>query len=181
MLEKMKNTILKSLLTALLLFTFTSYAGFYKGLDEEGNVVYSDTPFENAEKITPPPITVIDAPKVIPKQEVVEEKKQTETKYTKFSITAPKNDQTIWNEPALTVSLQLNPALATAEGHTIWLMMDGKPLVKKSQSLSLQIGRADRGEHKLQAQVRNEKGKIIKRTKSITVHIKNTVIHMHPR
>ena len=176
MLETMKNTILKNLLTALLLFTFTSHAGLYKGLDEAGNVVYSDTPFENAEKITPPPITVIDAPKVIPKQKVAEEEKQAETKYTKFSIIAPKNDQNIWNEPALIVSLKLNPPLATKEGHNIWLMMDGKALVKKSQSLSLPIGRADRGSHTLQAQVRNKKGKIIKRTKSITVHIKNTVI-----
>ena len=56
MLKLMKNTILKSLLTALLLFTFTSHAGLYKGLDEDGNVVYSDTPFDNAEKITPPQI-----------------------------------------------------------------------------------------------------------------------------
>ncbi len=181
MLEKMKNTILKSLLTTLFLFTLTSHAGFYKGLDEEGNVLYSDAPFENAEKITPPPITVIDAPKVKPKPEVVEEEKQAETKYKKFSITAPKNDQTIWNEPALTVSLQLSPALATAEGHNIWLMMDGKPLVKKSQSLSLQIGRADRGEHKLQAQIRNKKGKIIKRTKTVTVYIQNTVVRKQVR
>ena len=171
----MKNTLLKSLLITLI-FSFTVHAGLYKGLDEEGNVAYSDTPFENAEKITPPPISVVDAPKVKPRQEVVEEEKQAETKYTKFSITAPKNDQTIWNEPALTVSLQLSPALASAEGHNIWLMMDGKALVKRSQSLSLQIGRADRGSHTLQAQVRNKKGKIIKRTKSIMVHIKNTVI-----
>ena len=176
MLKTMKNTILKSLLATLLLFSFTSNAGLYKGLDEAGNVVYSDTPFNNAEEITPPPITVVDAPKVKPKQEVVEEEKQAETKYTKFSITAPKNDQTIWNESALAVSLQLNPALATAEGHNIWLIMDGKPLVKKSQSLSLQIGRADRGTHTLQAQVRNKKGSVIKSTKSIKVHIKNTVI-----
>ncbi|NOR43645.1 MAG: DUF4124 domain-containing protein [Gammaproteobacteria bacterium] len=181
MLEIMKHTIIKSLLAALLLFTFTSHAGLYKGLDEDGNVLYSDTPFENAEKITPPPITIIDAPKVKPKQKVVEEEKQAETKYKKFSITAPKNEQTIWNEPALTVSLQLNPALATAEGHKIWLMMDGKPLVKNSQSLSLQIGRADRGEHKLQAQIRNKKGKIIKRTKTVTVYIQHTVIRKQAR
>jgi Domain of unknown function (DUF4124) len=173
---RMKNTLLKSLLIPALLYAFTASAGLYKGLDEAGNVVYSDTPFENAEKITPPPITVVDAPKVKPKQEVVEEEKQAETKYTKFRINAPKNEQTIWNEPALTVSLQLSPALASAEGHNIWLMMDGKPLVKRSQSLSLQIGRADRGSHTLQAQVRNKKGKIIKRTKSIKVHIKHMVI-----
>jgi hypothetical protein len=175
MLKLMKNTLLKSLLITLI-FSFTVHAGLYKGLDEAGNVVYSDTPFENAEKITPPPISVIDATKIAPKQEVVEEEKQAATKYTKFSITAPKNEQTIWNAPALTVSLQLSPALATAEGHNIWLMMDGKPMVKKSQNLLLQIGRSDRGSHTLQAQVRNKKGKIIKSTKSITVHIKNSVV-----
>ena len=175
MLYYMKNTIFNSLLITLI-FSFCAHAGLYKGMDESGNVIYSDTPFENAEKITPPPLSIVDAPKVKPEQKVVEEEKAAETKYTKFSITAPKNDQNIWNEPALIVSLQLDPPLATTEGHTTWLMMDGKPLVKKSQSLSLQIGRADRGSHTLQAQVRNIKGKVIKSTKSITVHIKNTVI-----
>jgi hypothetical protein len=171
----MRNTLVKTILITLI-FSFTAHAGLYKGLDESGNVIYSDTAFENAEIITPPAISVVDAPKVKPKQEVAEEEKPSETKYTKFTITAPKNDETIWNEPQLIVSLQLDPALAATDGHNIWLMMDGKPLVKKSQSLSLQIGRADRGSHILQAQVRNKKGKIIKTTKSITVHIKNTVV-----
>ena len=177
----MKNTFLKSLLIPALLCTFTVSAGLYKGLDEEGNVTYSDKPFENSQEFTPPAITVIDAPRIAPKKEEVSEEITAETKYTKFNIAAPKNNQTIWNVPDLTVALQLTPALNTAEGHTIWLLMDGKPLVKKSRSLLLQIGRADRGEHTLQAQVRNEKGKIIKRTKSITVHIKNTVVQRKAR
>lgn len=177
----MKNTFLKSLLIPALLYSFTVFAGLYKGLDEEGNVIYSDKPFENSQKFTPPAITVVDAPKVAPKKEELAEEETTETTYTKFSIAAPKNNQTIWNVPDLTVALQLTPALDTVAGHTTWLLMDGKPLVKKSRSLLLQIGRADRGEHKLQAQIRNEKGKIIKRTKTITVHIKNTVVQRKAR
>ena len=166
----------KSLTVLIGLIAITANAGLYKGLDEEGNVIYSDKPFENSQKFTPPAITVVDAPKVAPKKEEVIEEEISETTYTKFNITAPKNDQTIWNVPDLTVALQLTPALDTAAGHTTWLLMDGKPLVKKSRSLLLQIGRADRGQHTLQAQVRNKKGKIIKRTKTITVHIKNTVV-----
>ena len=177
----MKNTLLKSLLIPALLYSFTVSAGLYKGLDEDGNVTYSDKPFENSQKFTPPAITVIDAPKIAPKKEAPVEEESTETTYTKFSIVAPKNNQTIWNTPDLSVALQLTPALDTAAGHTTWLLMDGKPLVKKSRSLLLQIGRADRGEHKLQAQVRNEKGKIIKRTKTITVHIKNSVVQRRAR
>ena len=181
MLELMKKIFLKSLLIPALLYAFTVSAGLYKGLDEEGNVIYSDKPFENSQQFTPPAITVVDAPKVPPKKEEVAEEQTAETKYTKFSITAPKNNQTIWNVPDLTVALQLTPALDTAAGHTTWLLMDGKPLVKKSQSLLLQIGRADRGQHTLQAQVKNKKGKIIKRTKTITIHIKNTVVQRKAR
>jgi len=176
MLEAMINSFLKILLIPVALFSFTVSAGLYKGLDDEGNVVYSDKPFDNSEQFTPPSLTIIDATKVPPKEEVVEEEEPAETKYTKFKITAPINDQTIWNTPDLMVALKLSPALNIAEGHTTWLLMDGKPLVKNSKSLLLPIGRADRGQHTLQAQVRNKKGKILKKTKTITVHIKHTVV-----
>lgn len=176
MLVSMKYINLIGLFCLTLSFGFTAQAGLYKGLDEEGNVVYSDKPFTDSQVFTPPPLSVVDALKVPPKEEVVEEEKTAETTYTAFNISAPTSQQVIWNEPDLTVTMQLKPALSTAEGHNVWLLMDGKPLVKNSQSLSLQIGRADRGEHQIQGQVRNKKGKIIKRTQSVTIHIKNTVI-----
>lgn len=160
-----------------MILSFSSQAGLYKGLDAEGNVLYSDKPFENAEILTPPPLSVIDAPKIKPKPIAEKEAAvENETKYTRFSIGSPKHDQTIWNESQLVITTQISPALNTALGHTTWLIMDGKVLVKKSQSTSLLIGRADRGTHTIQAQIRDKKGKILKRTKSITVHIKNTVI-----
>jgi len=172
----MKNIILKSLFVPVLLFAITVNAGFYKGLDDEGNVFYSDKPFENSQIITPPAITVMDAPKIQPKAEPIAEEKPAEFKYTQFDIVAPVNDQVIWNEPDLIVKLRLTPDLNVNENHRIWLLMDGQPLVKNSQSLSLPIGRSDRGAHQLQAQVRNKEGKIIVRTRTIIVHIKNTVV-----
>jgi hypothetical protein len=176
MLVPMKNSILNCLLIPALMFAFAANAGFYKGLDEEGNVVYSDKPFENSKKITPPAITVMDPTKVIPKAEAPKDETPAEFKYTQFDITAPTNEQTIWNEPDLYVKLKLTPALNTDEKHNIWLLMDGKPLIKNSQSLSLPIGRADRGAHQIQAQVRDKDGKIIIRTRPVLVHIKNTVV-----
>jgi len=172
----MKDIILKGLLLLALLISFSAGAELYKGFDDEGNVVYSDKPFNNAEQFTPPSLTIMDAPKILPKEEIKKEPEDAEVKYTRFSITAPKNNEVIWNNPQLMVSLKVTPALNVAAGHTTWLLMDGKPLVKKSRSLLLQIGRADRGEHRLQAQIRDKKGRIIKRTKSITVHIKNSVV-----
>ncbi len=177
MLGVMIKIACKTILVLAAASTFIVNAGLYKGLDTEGNVVYSDKPFENSEQMTPPPITVVDAPKVIAKEAVEEiDEKPPETRYTHLSIKSPENNQTIWNEPALMVSLSLKPALDIEQGHRTWLIMDGKPLVKNSQSLTLPIGRADRGQHQLQAQVRNNKGKILKSSNSIQIHIKNSVV-----
>lgn len=171
-----KSMLMACLFAPALLCLSIAHAGLYKGQNAEGNTVYSDIPFHNAKEITPPNITVMDAPKVAAKPKVVEEETTAETKYTKFSILTPKNNETIWNEAQLIVSLQLKPPLDIASGHNIWLIMDGKPRVKHKRSLQLQIGRTDRGSHAIKAQVRNKKGKIIRSTPSITLHIKNTFV-----
>ncbi len=176
----MQHTYLKSLLAALLLVAISSHAELYKGIDDKGNVFYSDKPFDNAKKFTPPSLSIVDTPKVKPEQAVTEEK-PAEFKYTDFDIVTPKNNETIWNEPAVTVSLKLKPALNTAQGHNIWLMKNGKSLIKNSQSLVLPAGRLERGAHQLQAQVRDKQGKIIVRSRAIIVHIKHAVIRPRPR
>lgn len=151
-------------------------AALYKGVDAEGNVVYSDTPFNDAERFTPPPISVVDAPKVKVEKDAVVEEKPAEFKYTRFDIVSPTNNQTIWNEPDLTVSMKLVPALNSEQGHNIWLLMDGKPVIKNSQSMSLKIGRVERGAHQLQGQVRDKKGKIVVRTRTVLMFIQQTSI-----
>jgi len=179
----MKRLLLKTILLAVTLITLNAHAQMYKGVDAEGNVVYSDKPFTDAKQFTPPAITVVEPIEVPVKKEapVNEEDAATETIYKSFSISAPKDDETIRNVPNLSVSLKLNPKLNTKEGHTIWLFMDGKPLIKNSKSLLLQVGRADRGAHTLQAHVRNKKGQVIKQTSSITIHIKNSVVQRKAR
>ena len=167
-------------LVPALLLSFSVHAGLYKGLDEEGNVVYSDEPFDNAEKFTPPPITVVEPTKVAPKEEVAEEEKP-ETVYTTFTITSPKNEATIRNEPNVVVDMVLDPELAISEGHSIWLLLDGRPLIKKTKSLSLPIGRLDRGTHTLQAQIRNSAGKAIISTKRVKVYIHQTSVTTRAR
>ncbi len=177
MLVDMKNTLLNSLLILALISSCSATAALYKGLDSEGKVVYSDTPFEDAENFTPPPISVMDVRKVDSEKEAATEEKPAEFKYTRFDIVSPTNNQTIWNETELTVVMQLTPALNSAEGHNAWLLMDGKPVIKNSQSMSLQIDRVDRGAHQLQGQVRDKEGKIIVRTRTTVVFIHKTSAH----
>jgi hypothetical protein len=178
MLVSMTNILLKSLLLSTILFTTIADAQLYKGLDDEGNVVYSDQPFENAEKFTPASLSVIDTPKRAPAPSKVTEDVDEDKpfKYTDFDITSPKNNETIWDNPQLAVALNLKPELNTEEKHTAWLLLDGKVIVKNSQSTAMQIGRLERGAHQLQAQVRDKAGKVLVRSRSIVVHIKNTSV-----
>jgi len=175
----MKNTLFKSLLIAALFITCPASAKMYKGFDAEGNVIYSDTPFEDAEAYTPPTISVVETPQVKANKQATKdakaaaEKKLADFKYTKFDITSPANKQTIWNEPDLTVSLRLAPALNTTLGHKIWLLLDDKPRIKNSQSLSFQVGRLDRGAHQLQALVKDESGKVVVRSRTTVFFIQH--------
>ena len=181
MLRHMKNFLLNSLLLSVTLFTFAASAQLYKGLDEEGHVVYSDQPFENSEKFTPASLSVINAPKAAPKKKAAAVEEPAEFKYTDFDITSPKNNETIWDAPQINIALRLEPDLNLAEGHTAWLLMDGKVVVKNNNSTSMQIGRTERGAHQLQAQVRDKEGKIVVRSRSIIIHIKNTVVRRKAR
>ena len=174
MLVTMKNTIKNNLLILALMTSCSSYAALYKGIDSEGNVVYSDTPFEDAERYTPPPISVMDAQKAKAEEKTAEEEKPAEFKYTDFDIVSPTNKQTIRNQPEVTASLKLKPGLNTEEGHSIWLLLDGKAVVKGTQSLSLQLGRLNRGVYNLQAQVRDKEGKIVVRTRTTVFFIHHT-------
>ncbi len=159
---------------AALVFASIAGAVMYKGVDAEGKVVYSDRPFDDAEKFTPPPISVMDAEKVKVDEKPVEEKKPVEFKYISFDIISPANNQTIRNEPDVAVLLEIKPGLNTEESHSIWMLVNGKPVVKNTQSLSLKIGRLDRGANELQAQIRDKNGKIVVRTRTTVVFVHQT-------
>jgi hypothetical protein len=172
-----RSVILNSVLLVLLLASHSASAVLYRGVDAEGNVVYSDMPFEDAEKYTPPPISVVGSPKKKVAENaskdgaVADKEKPAEFRYLDFDIVSPANKQTIRNQQDVSVNLKLNPGLNTDKEHTIWLVMDEKPVVKKSLSTSLQIDQVDRGAHQLQAEVRDAEGKIVVRTRPIVFFV----------
>lgn len=190
MLVDMNYTFPKSLLLIFLVSISTANAGVYKGISSDGEVVYSDVPFRKSAEFNAPPIAVLEMPDVIldkvlsdeaakadkiaaTKSEADKEeiKRQAEYPYTKFFIESPKDKESIWNNPELAVSLHLTPSLNNVKKHKIWLLLDGEPLVKNSVSDSIPTGRLERGEHTLQAQVRDSKGKLVIKTKTIVVYI----------
>ena len=180
-------------ITSIVLLTITAVAlsaavqaQLYKSVDEHGNIVYSDTPTPGAEQLTPPPISTVEGPAKA-KAKKDEEKKAAEaeaeaegkeapkppTVYTKFRMLEPKNEVTIWdNNGVIPVSLQIEPPLDTENGHSIWVYVDGNAVVRRSGSLTPPVSGIDRGAHRVRAEVRDSNRKTLRRTKTVTVHMK---------
>ena len=140
--------------SSAIIFVGVAAAEFYKSVDEQGNIVYSDSPTPGAEQLDPPPISTVEGRPV--KEQTTEgdatadeqagdkAAKKPPTRYTKFTIVQPRNDDTIWdNTGAIPVSLQLEPPLDTENGHSIWVYVDGSAVVRKSQSLVQPLSNID--------------------------------------
>lgn len=197
----MNKSISRYFLLVLLVSPGIADAQMYKGVSSDGEVVYSDVPFRDSEEFRAPPVAVLEMPDVIldkvlsegaaktEKEQAdkvaagkaeankAEIKRQAGFKYTEFRFISPTNKQSIWNNPDLTVLLYLKPTLNNVKKHKIWLLLDGEVLVNNSVSDSIPTGRLERGEHKIQAQVRDSKGKVIIKTKTIIVYIHYGTAH----
>ena len=167
----MKKLLIAGLLSSAFICSFAVHAVLYKGVDAEGNVVYSDQPFVDAERYTPPPISVMDAPRAVSDKKEKAEEKPVKFEYTKFNIASPANNETLRDEAFVNVTLELKPGLNAEEDHSIWLTMDGKILVKNSKSLNLQLDNIERGAHQIQALIKDSSGKRVLRTQTVIFHM----------
>lgn len=134
----------------------------YRSVNEEHGVEYSDTPSPGAQRIeiqapqivpsTPPlPGPNAPAPEIVPETAPVS--------YERIAISNPANDETLRdNAGNVLVSISLSPALQTAFGHRLVLLVDGKPFGAPGTATNFALTEVARGAHTLQAQVVGQDG-----------------------
>ena len=160
---------------ALILCSLSIQAEIYRGVDEEGNVFFSDQEQPNSELIPTPTPNL--TPGFVPeKKQAADTKTEAEVtkdiSYKSFSIISPANDATVISSPGnLPVSLSINPMLNTKQGDYIRLYIDNKMVINNTTSLNTTIPNVDRGQHSLKAELVNKSGKAIK-SNSIQFHMK---------
>lgn len=197
----MKTSFKAFFILVLFLSSFFLYAGtVYMKKDENGNIIFTDTPSEGAKKIkietpntvkpknsTPnnlPPEALRDMmpPTGTPGEPPAEKKSPAEPQvpekevYKSVDITSPKNEETIWNPAMLSVSLSVkygDNKSGLQEGDKAVLVLDGQKVGEPSTSLSFTLNRdqVPRGEHKLQALVVNDSNTVLISSKTITIFI----------
>lgn len=159
---------------ALLITTFFIHAEIYRGVDEEGNVFYSDKEQPNSKLIPTPSPNTVTMPKPKPKEKQTPQTDQPkEGAYSTFGIVSPVNGETIFNNAGnISVNFTIEPPLDIANGHQITAYVDGKAAAPASTELMIQIPNVNRGKHTLSAKVTDAKGKQIITSNAITIHMK---------
>ncbi len=162
-----------------LLATTVAAADTWTWTDEEGVVHYSDRPQPGAMLI------VIDEPNT---SQSLSQRRRTAgagaenagdegaaaTRYESFEVASPGAEETLWNiEGVLSVSLSLSPGLQP--GHQIRVYFDGKPQMVNGTSFQLQ--EVWRGVHNLQAEVLDETGKMLIRTRTNRFYVQQSTVN----
>jgi hypothetical protein len=97
----------------------------------------------------------------------------TAVRYDSLEVTAPGAEETLWNiEGVLNVSLSLSPALQP--GHQVRIYFDGNAQMVAGTSFQLQD--VYRGVHNLQAEVLDQTGTMMIRSKTNRFYVQQTTV-----
>lgn len=160
-----------------LLAAAAATADTYRWTDEQGEVHYSDRPHPGAERITidDPNTSQSPAPRSSANAATANEADDTSesVRYNSFEVSSPGAEETLWNiEGVLNVSLALNPVMQP--GHQIRVYFDGATQMVSGTSFQLQ--EVHRGVHNLQAEVLDETGKMMIRTRTNRFYVQQSTV-----
>lgn len=160
-----------------LLAASAALADAYTWTDEDGQVHYSDRPHPGARRINinePNSGRAFVPPR--PSTSAPAEEDTADTgpfRYDDFSVASPGAEETLWNiEGVLSVSLSLTPALQP--GHQVRVYFNGNPRIVSGTSF--QIEEVYRGVHNLQAEVLDETGKMMIRTRTNRFYVQQSSV-----
>ncbi len=160
-----------------LLATAAAFAEAYTWTDENGVVHYSDRPQPGARLID---LGESSGPRPRPATQPATTSADDDTasaaapdSYESIDIVSPAAEETLWNiEGSLSVSVQVTPELKP--GHQVRVYFDGTPQIVSGANFQLQ--EVYRGVHNLQAEVIDETGKLIIRSRPSRFYVQQNTV-----
>jgi hypothetical protein len=152
------------LLIGLLVFPAFA-ADVYRSVDENGNIIFTDKPTPDAEKIRIDEIQTIDAVDAKPLKSTPKKSEESKFNYG-ISISSPEDGATLRsNNGDITVSAVVKPA-RLAPGHRLALYLDGN--VAATGGPQFDLTNIDRGTHSAIVAVQGKDGKDIQRSSPVS-------------
>jgi hypothetical protein len=166
---------------ALALVSAPTWAQIYKSTDQDGNVIFTDTPppdspatqeveLQRTNTAPPPP----DLPQASTRSN---ESKSEAPPVPKATITAPANDTTfpVGLAGSFSVSAHVDPPLGRGEG--LRLTVDGEPRGGPQASGFWDLNNVYRGTHTLIVEVVDADGAVLSSSEPIQVHVMRTSVN----
>ena len=167
-----------------LLAATSAMAQAYKWVDEDGVTHYSDRPREGAEVLQLSEYTrktgaqIYRAPRAAAEDGATAPAEEAPFKYESLAVASPGAEETLWNiEGVLNVSLSLSPGLQS--GHQVRVYFDGQP--RMVRGTSFQIEEVWRGVHNIQAEVIDETGKLMIRSRTNRFYVQQSTVSIPGR
>ncbi len=149
----------------------------YTWTDEDGVVHYSDRPQPGARRVELQAPNSSRSPSRSSAQESSDgdgaEEPAAPFRYESLEVANPGPEETLWNiEGTLSVTLALTPALRP--GHQVRVYFDGNP--RLVNSTTFQIDEVWRGVHNLQAEVLDETGNMMIRSRTNRFYVQQNTV-----
>ena len=148
----------------------------YVWTDDDGVVHYSDRPMPGAKRVElQAPNTSRSPSRSSASADDADDAAEPEAafRYESLEVATPGAEETLWNiEGTLSVTLALNPGLQ--EGHQIRVYFDGNPRIVSGTSF--QLDEVYRGVHNLQAEVLDEAGNMMIRSRTNRFYVQQSTV-----
>lgn len=164
----------------LFFISFNCAADVYYEENKNGATVFSDQPLsDNARKIDNSELnqtSTVETPtantNATTEQTNSPNKNIIKKPYTAFKMVSPVNQETIQNQPSISVSMAIDPALQ--RGDKIQIYLDSVPWGAPLASTNFSFPAPERGTHTISARLIDSNQLTIDQTSPITVYIHHT-------
>lgn len=160
------------LLLAATLGAAAAHAEVYRYTDENGNVVYTDEPRDQAERIVVKKIPTINMPDGPLTEDAFRQSPDTEENvpspelYKLIGFSEPQNNSAFWSGSGnIAIAVEAVPGLRPSHGFQV--LLDGEPIGTGASGL-FSVQHIDRGTHTATVRVVNADGDVLQTGQSIT-------------
>lgn len=167
-------------------------ATVYRTTDAQGNVVFSDRPGEDSERVELEPLTVVPSPEPVAVPPATGTRSAGSATprdgdgavagpfmpYSTFRILSPQNEQTLPTGRGgnLQVELDIDPDLR--DDHRVRLLLDGEVSQSAMHTKAFMLTNLDRGEHVLQAELLDAGGRVRHRSAPVTLYVQRASVNL---
>ena len=151
----------------------TEATTIYKTVDDNGNVIFTDTqPTDQpGETVNLRPLTPM--PSLSPSRPIPTSiTEPTRKLYSRFTITRPDHNATIRDQETITVNIATSPRVLF--GHTVRLRLNGKVVAESRRQSTFELKEVERGSHTLTAEIVDSQQQVIRST-SHTIFVHRTI------